>query len=307
MSRAAPGPVDYLLLVTLGFIWGSAFLLSKIAVADFPPVTITLIRQLVSGALLIVMALVMGALWFRPSGRDHVFMIICGATGVVIPFTLINWGVMVVDSGLAAILMGLMPLVVLVLAHVLTRDEKLTLPKTAGVGVGLAGLVVLFWPALVSGFGQDVWRQLALLGAAVSYGVSALSMKQLVRHPPLTLMTYITGWTLVVLVPLTLWLDGSFDVTPTRESVLALLGLGVFPSAVGALLMFALIERQGASFFGQINLIVPVAGVLVGVAIAGERLEPTAFIALAIIVSGLAIARLRTGAPTPLVNESPKP
>ena len=58
--------------------------------------------------------------------------------------------------------------------------------------------------------------------------------------------------------------------------------------------MFRLIGRQGASFFGQINLLVPMAGVLWGAIILGERLSANAFLALAIIVSGVALARMGT-------------
>ncbi|MEQ8399475.1 MAG: DMT family transporter [Roseitalea porphyridii] len=292
MSKPAPGPVDYSLLITLSLIWGSAFLLSKIAVADFPPITITLVRQGLAALLLCGLVLALRRPLFRPTARDLVFMVICAATGTVIPFTAINWGVAVIDSGLAAILIGFMPLVVIVLAHLLTRDEKMTVPKIAGVALGLIGLAILFWPALRDGFGKDVWRQLAVLVAATAYGINALSVKQLVRHPPMVLMAYITALTLVILVPAAFGLERPFDATPSSQSVMALLALGVFPSALGALFMFAIIERQGASFFGQINLLVPLAGVFVGVLFAGERPGWNALAALVIIVSGVVVARL---------------
>ncbi len=308
--RGRPGPVDYLLLVTLAIMWGSAFLLSKVAVADFPPVTITLIRQIIAVVMLLAIALVFGRGWFRPSGRDHLFMMICALTGTVIPFSLINWGVQVIDSGLAAILMGLMPLVVLLLAHVLTKDEKLTLPKVAGVVVGLVGLVILFWPELANGFGQNLTRQIAVLGAAFAYGVNALSVKQLTRHPPMVLMTYITAWTLVILIPATLLLEDPFVSDPHWSSVLALIALGIVPSAIGALVMFAIIERQGASFFGQINLLVPMAGVVLGVIFLGERPGLNALVALVIIVSGVVVARLgpaRLHLPSSSPQGTPRP
>ena len=292
MSRPAPGAVDYGLLVALSVIWGSAFLLSKIAVADFSPITITLARQIVAVALLVVFALIAGQRWFRPTGRDHALMALAAVTGVVLPYTLINWGVVVIDSGLAAILMGLMPLTVLVLAHMTTADEKLTVAKLAGVSLGLVGLVVLFWPSVVAGFGQDLWRQLAVLGAAFAYAVNALAVKRLVHHPPLVLMTYVTVCSVVLLVPLTVLVEDPFAATPTTASVLALIALGVVPSAIGALFMVAIIARQGASFFGQINLLVPVAGVLIGVVFAGERPGLNALIALIIIIAGMVVARL---------------
>ncbi|MEL6435222.1 MAG: DMT family transporter [Pseudomonadota bacterium] len=293
-SRSTPpGPADYGLLVTLAFIWGSAFLLSKIAVAEVPPVTITLIRQVLAGVLLTGLVVALGRSWFQPSGRDWIFIVVCALTGTVLPFTLINWGVEVIDSGLAAILMGLMPLVVIVLAHFVTDDEKLSLPKVLGVVLGLVGLAVLFWPQLTAGFGDNLMRQVAVLGAAIAYAVNALSTKQLLRHPPLVLMAYITLVTWLILFPGAFMLEAPMEIRPSRDALLALLALGVLPTAVGALLMFAVIERQGASFFGQINLLVPVAGVLLGAVFLGERPGWNAMAALVIIVFGVVVARLR--------------
>jgi drug/metabolite transporter (DMT)-like permease len=292
MTDTRPGLIDYMLLVTLATIWGSSFLLSKIAVAEVEPITVTMIRQIIAAVMLLLFAFA-ARRWFRPSPRDHVFMIACAMTGTVIPFTLINWGVAVIDSGMAAILMGLMPLVVLILAHFVTEDEKLTLPKLVGVVLGVLGLAVLFWPQLRAGFGHDIVRQLAVLGASFSYGVNALATKQLVGRPPLALMAIISAWSVVALIPAALLFETPLLIQPSTGATVALIALGIFPSAVGALLMVAVIRRQGATFFGQINLLVPVAGVLLGVIFLGERPGLNALIALAIIFSGIVVARMR--------------
>jgi drug/metabolite transporter (DMT)-like permease len=303
MNGTRPGTPDYLLLVALATIWGSAFLLSKIAVAEVPPITITLIRQVI--AVVLLFAFAAGARrWFRPSGRDHAFMVLCALTGTVLPFTLINWGVAVIDSGLAAILMGFMPLVVLILAHFVTDDEKMTLPKVAGVVLGLIGLAILFWPQLKAGFGQDLVRQIAVLGAAFSYGVNALSTKRLVGRPPFALMAFITAWSLVILLPAAFLFETPLSIDPSFGGTMALTALGIFPSAVGALFMVAIIKRQGASFFGQINLLVPVAGVLLAVILLGEQPGLHALVALAIIFSGIMVARLRTTRTQPIAQGS---
>lgn len=292
-ARPAPGLVDYMLLVALSVIWGSAFLLSKIAVADIPPVTLTALRQAIALMAFVVVALIFRTHWFRPTPREHVMIAIAAITGIVIPFTLINWGVAVVDSGLAAILMGLMPLAVLVLAHVLTKDEKLTTPKLAGVLLGLLGLIVLFWPSLAAGFGVDGWRQLALLGAALSYAVNALAVKQLTHRSAMAFFVYSNIWSVVLAALLAVTLEAPSSISPSQPAIAALVALGIVPTAVGGFLMFTLIDRQGATFFGQINLLVPVAGVVLGALFLGERLSLNAFVALAIIFSGVAVARWR--------------
>jgi drug/metabolite transporter (DMT)-like permease len=303
MQKNPPGLVDYALLATLAMLWGSAFLLSKVAVAEVTPITITLIRQSIAVVLLFAFAAV-ARRWFVPSLRDHLFMVLCALTGTVLPFTLINWGVAAIDSGLAAILMGFMPLTVLVLAHLVTHDEKMSLPKLAGVVLGLIGLAILFWPQLQAGFGQDLIRQIAVLGAAFAYAVNALSTKQLVGHPPLALMAYITGWTLAILVPAAFLFESPLAIDPSRSVTLALVALGVLPSAAGALFMVAIIRRQGATFFGQINLLVPVAGVALAIIFLGERPGLNALAALAVIFSGLLVARIKPSGKTSIAQES---
>ena len=307
MSRAVPGPADYTLLIALSVIWGSAFLLSKIAVADIAPVTLTAVRQVIALLAFVLVALAFRTRWFRPTPREHVLIMVAAVTGIVIPFTLINWGVAVVDSGLAAILMGFMPLAVVVLAHLYTRDEKLTAPKLAGVVIGLFGLVVLFWPSVVAGLGQDAWRQLALLGAALSYAVNALAVKQLVHRPPVAFFVYSTLWSVVLSGALAFALEAPPAAAPGGDALAALFALGIVPTAGGAFLMFAIIARRGASFFGQINFLVPLAGVLVGFLFAGERPGWNALAALVIIVSGVIVARLDPAGRSAPIKESANP
>lgn len=291
MKRAQPGLVDYAMLTTLSILWGSGFLLSKVAVREVPPITITLIRQSMAVVLLFGIA-ALARQWFKPTPRETVFIVLCALTGTVLPFTLITWSVEMIDSGLASILMGFMPLTVLVLAHFVTPDEKMNTGKVVGVGLGLTGLAILFWPHLQKGFGQDLVRQLAVLGAAASYAVNALSTKQLVGRPLLPLMAYITGWTALLLLPAAFLFEQPLAIRPSPNVTLALVALGTLPSAAGALLMLAIIRRQGATFFGQINLLVPIAGVLLAVVFLGERPGINAMIALVVIFGGLMAARI---------------
>jgi len=303
MQKSPPGLFDYTLLIALALMWGAAFLWSKIAVAEVAPVTITLARQSIAAVLLVGFAI--GARrWFVPTVRDHLFMIICALAGTVVPFTLINWGVEVIDSGLASILMGSMPLTVLVMAHFLTPDEKMSLPKVGGVILGLIGLGILFWPQLQAGFGEDLIRQLAVLGAAFAYAVNALSTKQLVRHPPMALIAYISLWTLAILVPMVFLFDAPIPTSLSAHVVFALAGLGVISSAAGALVMVTIIRRQGATFFGQINLLIPIAGVMLAVIFLGERPGLNALAALAVIFCALLVARIKPSAKTPMPQES---
>ncbi|MEN0001353.1 MAG: DMT family transporter, partial [Pseudomonadota bacterium] len=205
-QRTAPGMTDYGLLAILAVLWGLAFPLSKIAVEGYPPVTLTFARQIVAVAVLVLFVLLLRRQWRRPDAPELVAIAACSVFGSVLPFTLINWGVEEIDSGLAAILMGFMPLLTIVLAHMFTADDKLSVPKVIGVLLGLLGLCILFWPALVIG-GDTLWRQIALIGAAACYAINALVIRSLTHWPPLILLTYIGFGTLALLFPLSFILE----------------------------------------------------------------------------------------------------
>lgn len=291
LRTKTPGVVDYALLATLAVLWGAAFPLSKVAVEGYPPITLTLCRQIVAVAALVALALVFRKTWAVPQRAEISKIALCAFFGAVLPFTLINWGVKEIDSGLAAILMGFMPLLTLVLAHIYTHDDKMTSAKLVGVIMGMLGLCVLFWPSITLG-GDPLMRQLALLGAAACYAINALVLRRLVHWQPIILLSYIGAFTIAMLAPAAFLLEQPLAISPTNTQTGAMIALGLMAYTLGAFFMFAIIERQGASFFGQINLLVPLSGVLLGVLFLGERPGANALIALVIIVGGVVVARL---------------
>ncbi len=292
-SVGRPGVVDYTTLVVLAAIWGASFMLLRIAVVEVPPVVTTVFRQAVA-------ALVFVAIAFATSERlgasrsDHFIIVLSAFFGMALPFSLISWGLEDLTAGFAAILMGLMPLMTIVLAHFTTHDEKMNVQKILGVVFGISGLVVLFWPDLVGGSDNQFWRQMAVMGAGVCYAINALLTKRILHLRPRPMFAANIAWSLVMLVPVALIWEPLPTQLPSASVALSILILGVFQTAIASLIMFRLIGRQGASFFGQINLLVPMAGVLWGAIILGERLSANAFLALAIIVSGVALARMGT-------------
>jgi drug/metabolite transporter (DMT)-like permease len=281
------------MLLALAAMWGAAFLFSKVAVQSIEPFTATLLRQLVAAAIFVALIAWTGERQDM-TRDDHVNAFLTAALGTGIPFALITWGVVEVDASIAAILMGLMPLTVLVLAHATTEDERLTGPKIIGVVLGLAGLILLFWPDISGGDAHagSPARFAAILLAAVCYAINALVTKRLRHLKPRPLYRVVMLWTLAILAPPALILESPFAAEPTLEGWMAVVILGVFSSAAGSLLLFAIVARNGATFFGQINFLVPLFGVVWGAAFLGERLTLWSGLALASILAGVAIARL---------------
>ncbi len=286
-----PGSLDIALLFLLAFIWGSSFTLIKVVVPHLPPLSLTLWR-----VALAAVALLLAAWWRRESvrfsPRGWLWIVLAGLTGNALPFTLISWGEERIDSGLAAILISITPLMVLGLAHFFTRDERLTPPRVAGMALGLAGVVVLIGPRSLLHLGEETLRQLAVAAAAFSYAVNTLIIRhlQLVhmndeRTGPVALAAVIMATSALTLAPLALWHDGL--VLPRASATALAAMLGVVHTALATLIMFAIIARAGATFFATINFLIPIFGYLLGVFTLGEAFSWRAVLALALVLAGI--------------------
>jgi len=206
--------------------------------------------------------------------------------------------------------MAPMPLLAMALAHVATVNEKLSPPKLAGVCLGIVGIVVLIGPGKLARIGGDTIRELAVTGAAVAYAVNAVLTTRLTGSSRLGLVAAVSVAAAALSFPMMLLAGASWDFTPSAGSLAAIATLGIAQSAGGTLLMFALVGRQGASFFSQVNFLVPIFGVLWGALILAERPSPNALAAFALILAGLAIARWGTSSarrPLSAPEDTPKP
>ncbi len=171
------GAKEVALLLLLAFIWGSSFTIIRVVVPHLPPFSLTFWR-----VALAALVLALAAIWrgesFHFTARGWIWIVLAGLTGNVLPFTLIAWGEERIDSGLAAILISIAPLMVLLLAHFLTRDERITPPRALGMALGFAGVIVLIGPESLLHLGEHTLRQLAVAAAAFCYAVNTL----IVRH-----------------------------------------------------------------------------------------------------------------------------
>lgn len=291
-TRPVPGLADYALLSALGAIWGGSFMLIKVAGHDYPPATMTAVRLVIAAAIMFVIAIAYGEK-IRPGVKLVGLIVLVGLFGNALPFTLIAWGEETVDASLAAVLMGIMPIATLILAHFMTDDEFLTTRKLVGVGIGFAGLVVLVGPAVLLRLGEEGISQLAILAAALSYAFNAILTKKLLQLPRRAAAAWLLLAGAAVMMPIVVVFEQPLNIDPQLSSTVAVILLGIFPTAIAALLMFEVLDRQGAAFFGQVNLLVPLFGIAWAAAFLGERPELSAYLALAFILAGIWVARGR--------------
>ena len=282
---------DYVLLISLSAMFGASFLLIKISIVEIPTLTLVAAR-LVIAAVILWIAMKMARQQFPRGLKIWMWIIVSAIFGNVLPWWLITWGQVKVDAGLTAILMATMPLATLLLAHVFTDDEKLNIWKMLGVMFGIAGVVVLIGYDQLTTLGDDTIRQYAIALAAICYGVNAIVTKQLIGHPRRAMAASLMIVSLIMVAPLAIIVDQPWAIAPSLGVTIAVVLLGVFPSAFGTLMIFALVARQGASFLSQINFLVPVFGVLWSYLFLSEQLSANAFFALILILVGVALARI---------------
>jgi drug/metabolite transporter (DMT)-like permease len=288
-------PVDYLLLLLLSAIWGSSYLFIKLAVATIPPMTLVAARLGLAALGLLLFLAVTGRRLPRDREIWRAFLVV-GVIGNVIPFFLINWGEVTVDSSLAAILLGTNPLVTLLLAHAFTADERLTPIRGLGVIVGFGGIVVLIGPDALAGFGRDVVSQLAIAAAACCYAVTTVFVRRsrLTDLPPAVTSAGVLMTATVVALPLALVVDRPWELPmPATESLLALAVLALLCTSTAFLILFRLLATTAATFVSLLNYLAPVFGVTWGAWLLGESLGLDTLGALGLIMIGLALAQTR--------------
>lgn len=287
-TALAASRADKILLFILSAIWGGSFLLIRIAVGSLPPLWVAAGRiSLGSAALLAVLVLAGGRL---PRGaRVWARLAFMGVFGNLAPFALISWGEQDVASGIAAILMAMVPLMVVLVAHFRVPDEPLTGAKLLGVTLGIAGTLVLIGPSVFEGFGSHVAGELAIVAATVCYAAATVAARGL---PPLGSASVSAG-ILLVAAPLGIAVasiaNSPHSLAPTIPALAAVAVLGLLCTGLGYLLFFRIISRAGAGFASMNNYLVPPFGVIYGWIGLGERLSALALIAMLLILAGVLV------------------
>lgn len=295
---------NWAMLLALVAMWGSAFLLTKLAVATVPPALVVVGRLWLAAAVLVSIVLVTGRR--LPARRRHwLFAAGIALFGNALPFSLITWGQQFVDSGLAGILMAIMPLSTLALAHAFVPNERLNPGKVVGFGLGFIGILVLIGPAHIMEAPTAVGAQLAIVAGALSYSLASILARLRPRGEALAAAAATLFLAAVMATPMGLvaW-AASLAVSPEGVpvpppqaispwiSLGAVALLGLFPTALATLVYFRLIHRTGPTFLATSNYLIPVWAVGAGIVVLGESLAPSDGLALAMILGGIALAQL---------------
>ncbi len=278
---------DWALLLALSLLWGASYFFSKIAVGTLPPLTVVGARVMLAALTLLAVCRIAGIAMPVERWRDFLGM---GAINNVLPFALIFWAQTEIASGLASILNATTPLITAVLAHVLTRDERLTSSKTIGIGLGITGVAVLVGIEALDGLSGSLLPLFACLGAAVSYAFAGIfARRRLKDMPPLAAAAGQLSASSLMALPLLVLADRPWTLPlPDAGTLAALLGLALLSTALGYAIYFRILGRAGATNILLVTLLMPPSTILLGALFLHERLEAHQFLGFAAIALGLA-------------------
>jgi len=206
----------------------------------------------------------------------------------VVPFTLIAWAQQTTDAALATILNSTSPIFAFLLTMFVTRHETVTGRKLFGVGAGIVGICLIVGVQAIGGLGQELWAQLAIVAATICYAGAAIFGRNFKGLNPIMPAAGSMICGAIVLVPASLITEKPWTLTPSLESILALLALSVFSTALAFAIYFRLVQTLGSvGTTAQAYLRVPI-GVAIGVMFLREHLTSTALIGLVCVIAGVA-------------------
>jgi drug/metabolite transporter (DMT)-like permease len=275
------------LLLVLATLWGASYTFIKVGVATIPPITFIAARTLIAGAVLLAILSWRGLGLPRDADTWRRFMFQACLNSVV-PFTLIAWAETSVDAGLAVILNATSPIFTFLLTSAITRHEPTTARKLFGVVAGIAGISLIVGLQAFDGLGRELWAQLAIVGATIAYAGAAIFGRNFRGLDPMVPAagSMISGT--AILIPLSLFVDQPWTLSPSAASIGALFGLALFSTALAFVIFFRLVHTLGSvGVTSQAYLRVPI-GVGIGAVFLGETLNSSTWVGLACVIVGVA-------------------
>lgn len=295
MTPDKPGLKGWGGLFLLALLWGGAFAFITVGVETLPPSVVAFGRLALAAAVLTVWAVAQKRYLPPLADRRWLWFAGLGLFGNALPFTLIAIGQQTVPSGVAGILMGMTPLAIIMAAHFVLPGERINAWKGAGFLIGFSGIVLLTGPSALAGMLEtDFLAQMLIFAATLAYATNAIMYQRMPETPPITVAAGSLICASALTLPLVIW-DGATGAAmqPSLNSILAVIALGLLPTALATIVYMGIARKVGAAFIALINYAVPVVAAMIGLLL-GESLGLTAWLALGIILLGIFIARRGT-------------
>ncbi len=275
---------DFILLIVLAAIWGSAFFNIKIASDTYTPMAIAFGR-IFFAALVMVLYCGMKGIKIDAFGEHWKMYASIGLVNLILPFFFISFGIVKVQSNMAAILISTAPIYATILGQLFIQDEKINFLKLLGIIIGFLGIVFLFSDDLLINQSNFLYALIIILGpfCYTLGGLLSLKLKHIKNE---TLTSSILVWAVIMLLPVLFIVENPTELRPSWSSTISLFYLGVVATAIAWLMRFYILKSNGLVFQSQVAYIIPIFGLIFGYVFLGEKITYKIIVALiAVLVS----------------------
>ena len=287
-------PKHWTAFIFLGGIWSASFLWIKIALEEIGPNTLVAWRVLFGLLFAGGAVFLQRKAWPRDWASWFPFLLL-GITSVAIPFFLITWGELSIDSAVASILNATVPLFTIVIAHLFLDDDRMTMQRVLGLFVGFIGVIVLLSEDLIAGVHSSLLGQAAVILAAIFYAASSVYARRKTQSAP----GLVRGAAPLVSATVVMWLVAPVLENPLKVPQLpitwiAVLWLGILGSGLALILWYYLLHEIGPTRTGMVTYIFPLGGVILGVIFLNEHLSWQLALGALLIILSIVVVNWQT-------------
>ena len=284
---------NFILLIILSAIWGSAFFAIKVGLNDFSPTSVASLRLIIASIFLLFL--------FYIQKKEIIFtkeviflLIIIGIIGNFIPFYLISWAEQFIPSSTAGMLMAIGPIITLVMSHFLTKNEKFSLMKFISIIIGLIGVFFIFninsLNNILNNSSIDILAKLLVILAAFGYMLSnIIAYEKLNDIDSFSITTFATTFGAIFSLPFFVYdlSINDFNYDFEINSVYAIIYLGIFPTAIAFQFRYYITKTSGPVFLSYVAYLIPVFAVIWGYILLSEKIGLQSLIGIFLILLGV--------------------
>ena len=299
---------NFILLIILSAIWGSAFFAIKVGLNDFSPTGVASLRLIIASIFLLFL--------FYIQKKDIIFtkqviflLIIIGIIGNFIPFYLISWAEQFIPSSTAGMLMAIGPIITLVMSHFLTKNEKFSLMKLISIIIGLIGVFFIFninsLNNILNNSSIDILAKLLVILAAFGYMLSnIIAYEKLNDIDSFSITTFATTFGAIFSLPFFVYdlSINNFNYDFEINSVYAIIYLGIFPTAIAFQFRYYITKTSGPVFLSYVAYLIPVFAVIWGYILLSEKISLQSLIGIFLILLGVYIGQNKLVSKIPQKN-----
>ena len=207
---------------------------------------------------------------------------------------MISWAEIYIKSNTAGLLLSIGPLFALIFSHFMTQDDKFTILKLISILIGFVGVIFIFGIDSLNLTSKNFIPKIAIILAALGYVLSSILAYNIKKIDTVSLTTIVTLFAAILSIPFLIFSELKFQSNFSLPSVISLIYLGIFPTAVAFLIRFYIIAKSGPIFLSYVAYLIPVFAILWGYLFLKETISTMAFIGVFLVLVGVFISQKKS-------------